>query len=270
MASSHCPAYRFLHNLPGTSGLTELFCSAQSNIAGWSNYPAFLRNWLKHFPPEQLLVLYTEQFDKNPQLSLDAVHDFLGVKEHQYPDEVIGATHFNSGNCGYGWLDECHSGGQKDSAVAASAQQKHQLQEAPSPGLRTLHTEHSIFEAHSSKSRQLDLFAAHGGLQEVGQVASRSQPPPEVLSFFDAAVSGVLELAAEFLIPMPPRSWLANGRRERLNLTDAEYLRVHSTQVLVYQSRAQSRESQLESASNTWQAGVSPSLVELVRRAAKT
>ena len=221
MQSSHCHAYRFLRDQPSLSSLPELFCSAQSNIAGWSNYPAFLRNWLKHFPPEQLLVLYTEQFDKEPLLSLNAVHDFLGVKEYRYPEEVLSTTHFNTGKCGYGWNDKCDDG---------SEEQPHQ---------------YSIAEAHLSRQHHGGHIRAH---------------PQEILEYFDSAVAGVLELASQFQIPMPPKSWLGNGRMERLNLTDTDFLRVHSKQVSVYQQRAQTR-------SGYHQGGVSHSLVELIRRA---
>lgn len=108
MDSSNCHASRFLpRGIPHLDEIRELYCSAQSNIAGWSNYPVFLKNWLKHFPREQLLVLYTEQFDREPGMVLRAIHEFLGLQQYRYPDETMQQTHFNTQSCGYGWRDGC-------------------------------------------------------------------------------------------------------------------------------------------------------------------
>ena len=45
-------------------------------------YAQALKQWLKHFPKEQILVLIFEEFFANPQKSLNEVFKFLGLPEH--------------------------------------------------------------------------------------------------------------------------------------------------------------------------------------------
>ena len=108
MGSDECNANRFLvHGIPKLDSVRELHCSSEANLVGWSNYPVFLQNWLKYFDREQLLVLYTEQFEKDPEVVLRATHHFLGVDHHLFPLSALQRTHYNTGSCGYGWDSSC-------------------------------------------------------------------------------------------------------------------------------------------------------------------
>ncbi|OLT42038.1 sulfotransferase [Serinicoccus sp. CNJ-927] len=48
-------------------------------------YLAQIKNWLEHFPREQLLVLPSERLYAHTQDTMDAVSNFLGVPHHQMP-----------------------------------------------------------------------------------------------------------------------------------------------------------------------------------------
>ena len=62
-----CHAHTFIPDSAATlQPLRELYCSASEQLAGWTNYPVFLENYLSYFPKEQLLVVYTEQLLEHP------------------------------------------------------------------------------------------------------------------------------------------------------------------------------------------------------------
>uniref|UniRef100_A0A061RKN1 Sulfotransferase n=1 Tax=Tetraselmis sp. GSL018 TaxID=582737 RepID=A0A061RKN1_9CHLO len=187
MQHGGCQARRFLR--PGDAELeaaADLYCSAQANVAGWSDYPVFLLNWLRHFPAEQLLVLYTEQFERRPLLALQALQAFLGVEEHRFSPESL-HTHFNSVRCGYGWADGCER------------PPRRQLRRSPRP------------------------------------------PEPAAGRFFDGVAARMLRLAGEGAAPLPPLSWFAGGRLERLNVTRSEFLRLQRRHEELLASRADGR-----------------------------
>jgi hypothetical protein len=188
MQSHSCHANRYLP--PGIAQLDtarELHCSARSNVVGWSNYPVFLRNWLAHFPPEQLLVVYTEHFEREPMLVLRALEAFLGVEDYEYPEEVMSHTHYNTGDCGYGWN------------VGDDSKCDHGATRPP-------------------KASNFDDLNLHH---------HRNSPNDP---FFDSIVEGMLDLAREGKITVPPLSWFAKGRLERIGVTREGYMEVQQAQ----------------------------------------
>eukprot|EP00873_Tetraselmis_striata_P020140 jgi/Tetstr1/440404/TSEL_028738.t1 len=181
MQSHSCQPNRYLP--PGNPTLDrarELICTARSNVVGWSNYPVFIRNWLEHFPAEQLLVVYTEQFERDPAAVLTAMESFLGVEKYKYPEEVLSHTHYNTGDCGYGW----------------------------DVG------DDSKCEPHHSTARKEAYY------DELSRHHHRATPND---AYFDSIAAGMLELAREGLITLPPLSWFAKGRLERVGITREEY-----------------------------------------------
>lgn len=82
-------------------------CYGRSTVVGYSAYDIFLSHWLKYFPAEQLLVLYSADLMRNPLASLQTVENFLGVPNHHYAKEGVYAR-YNSLGC-YGWHDQCNS-----------------------------------------------------------------------------------------------------------------------------------------------------------------
>ncbi|MDB9868554.1 sulfotransferase domain-containing protein [Pseudomonadales bacterium] len=71
---------------------TETFESEGDYYLAWSEYGRILENYLRHFNRDQLLVLYTEDIQNEPQATLDKVMTFLGLDEGFTPDclgEVI-------------------------------------------------------------------------------------------------------------------------------------------------------------------------------------
>eukprot|EP00951_Prasinocladus_malaysianus_P001594 scaffold11045_cov40-Prasinocladus_malaysianus.AAC.1 len=178
--SKSCQANRYLPaNIPFFQEVRNLWCNAFSNIIGWSNYPVYLHNWLKFFDKDQLLIIYTEQIDRDPLPVLRSVEEFLGIEPFEYPEDVLGHAHFNSGRCGYGWKDEC-----------------------------TETTHKTVLKNN-----------AHPDFH------------PEVDPYFDDVVRGVLDLAGEGKVTLPPMSWLAGGRMERLGLTEADYRSMQKRQM---------------------------------------
>lgn len=187
MQSHSCQANRYLPpGIPELDTARELLCAARSNVVGWSNYPVFIRNWLSHFPSEQLLVVYTEQFERDPVAVLKAMEKFLGVEDYRYPEEVLSHTHYNTGDCGYGW----DVGGDT-------------------------HCEH---HAHTSRASLFDELSTHH---------HRANPNDE---YFDSIAAGMLELAREGRITLPPLSWFAKGRLERIGVSREEYTAVQAEQ----------------------------------------
>lgn len=53
-----------------------------------------IERWLKYFPPEQMLILPSEDFFANPEISLNQVWNFLGLSPHQLADY----KRYNPGN----------------------------------------------------------------------------------------------------------------------------------------------------------------------------
>jgi hypothetical protein len=51
----------------------------------WSDYATGLKNWLAHYPPEQLLVLKAEQMFADPNPVVNQVCEFLQVEPHPIP-----------------------------------------------------------------------------------------------------------------------------------------------------------------------------------------
>eukprot|EP00798_Chlamydomonas_sp_ICE-L_P022848 gene22848-30022_t len=81
--------------LPIIREMMRFRCMQTSNIVGYSVYSVFLRRWLEFFSPEQLLVIYTSEMERDPLETMRKVEEHLGVPQHAYPPEVIG-TKFNT------------------------------------------------------------------------------------------------------------------------------------------------------------------------------
>eukprot|EP00198_Chlamydomonas_reinhardtii_P004926 XP_001694262.1 predicted protein [Chlamydomonas reinhardtii] len=79
----------------------EAQCFARRNIIGWSAYDVFLENYLAHFPPGQVLVLYTNELAENPLSAIRKTESFLGAPEFNYDPNRLSMV-FNSRAC-YHW-----------------------------------------------------------------------------------------------------------------------------------------------------------------------
>jgi hypothetical protein len=59
---------------------------------GWYRPPNLyaenLRQWLAHFPLQQFFLIKSEEFFQDPQVVLDVLFDFLGVKQHSYARRI--------------------------------------------------------------------------------------------------------------------------------------------------------------------------------------
>ncbi|KAG2436651.1 hypothetical protein HXX76_006179 [Chlamydomonas incerta] len=62
----------------------EAQCYAQSHLLGWSAYDVFLSNYLAHFPPRQLLVLYASQLAAQPAAVMARLEAHLGAPPGNY------------------------------------------------------------------------------------------------------------------------------------------------------------------------------------------
>ena len=54
------------------------------DLLGWSAYDVFLSNYLAHFPPRQLLVLYASQLATQPAAAVAQLEAFLGAPPGNY------------------------------------------------------------------------------------------------------------------------------------------------------------------------------------------
>ncbi|PNH05695.1 hypothetical protein TSOC_007996, partial [Tetrabaena socialis] len=79
----------------------EMQCYSRHTIFGWSVYDIFLGNYLAHFPPSQLLVLYTEELAETPMETLRRAEAFLGAQPHPYDTAAVTKI-YNSREC-YHW-----------------------------------------------------------------------------------------------------------------------------------------------------------------------
>lgn len=79
----------------------EFQCFQRSNIVGWSVYDVYLDHWLRYFPKDQVLVLYTEDLQQDPIATFRKVESFLGVEPYQYDPKVAEAV-YNPKGC-YNW-----------------------------------------------------------------------------------------------------------------------------------------------------------------------
>ncbi|PNH08133.1 hypothetical protein TSOC_005336 [Tetrabaena socialis] len=70
-------------------------------IFGWSVYDVYLSNYMAHFPPSQLLVLYTDELAERPLEVLQRLETFLGAPPHKYEAELLSRV-YNSREC-YHW-----------------------------------------------------------------------------------------------------------------------------------------------------------------------
>lgn len=64
-----------------------------SKYFDWSDYATGLKEWLRHYPREQLLVLEAEQMFEDPQKVVNQVCEFLGLAIFALPTTKA----FNSG-----------------------------------------------------------------------------------------------------------------------------------------------------------------------------
>lgn len=51
------------------------------------HYAEQLEAWFEHFPREQFLVIFSEDFDRDPQGTFDHVWEFLGLPPHALPEK---------------------------------------------------------------------------------------------------------------------------------------------------------------------------------------
>lgn len=59
------------------------------SYAAQSHYPDSLGRWLNHFPREQLLVLFSEDFYQDPAGTYATVQEFLGQTKHKVADRSV-------------------------------------------------------------------------------------------------------------------------------------------------------------------------------------
>ncbi|KAG2436986.1 hypothetical protein HYH02_011418 [Chlamydomonas schloesseri] len=83
------------------SGMMRRQCYQRSSILGWSVYDVFLDNYFAYFPPQQLLVQYTEDLEAQPLAVLRAVESHIGVPHHEYNETQV-STVYNARGC-YKW-----------------------------------------------------------------------------------------------------------------------------------------------------------------------
>jgi hypothetical protein len=62
------------------------FAHQHQSYVAQSRYAESLARWQAHFPPEQLLVLCSEELYLDPEVQLGRVHRFLGLPAHCPPD----------------------------------------------------------------------------------------------------------------------------------------------------------------------------------------
>jgi hypothetical protein len=62
------------------------FAHQHQSYVAQSRYADSLARWKEHFPPEQLLVLCSEEFYADPEHELERVHAFLGLPHQRPPD----------------------------------------------------------------------------------------------------------------------------------------------------------------------------------------
>jgi hypothetical protein len=62
------------------------FAHQHQSYVAQSRYADSLARWKEHFPPEQLLVLCSEELYADPERELERVHAFLGLPHQRPPD----------------------------------------------------------------------------------------------------------------------------------------------------------------------------------------
>jgi len=73
-------------------GMFTMFTSKSAPIENYQLYPylergkyvTHLKNWFRWFPPEQFLIIKSEDFFVSPQAILDQVCDFIGVEKYEF------------------------------------------------------------------------------------------------------------------------------------------------------------------------------------------
>eukprot|EP00798_Chlamydomonas_sp_ICE-L_P017855 gene17853-24242_t len=98
----------------------EHMCHLRSNLVGWSAYSIFLKHWLKYFPKEQLMVLYTSDLDRDPMSVMRKIETFLGLEPHAWDENAL-HTKFNTKKS-YGWAAAVKP--QLNSSAASKAEQE--------------------------------------------------------------------------------------------------------------------------------------------------
>ncbi|PNH09649.1 hypothetical protein TSOC_003734 [Tetrabaena socialis] len=76
----------------------EFIMHHQVGIVGWSAYPPFLENYMAHFPPSQLLVLYTEDMALRPLETIKRTESFLQAPPFEYEQSMVTSV-YNSREC---------------------------------------------------------------------------------------------------------------------------------------------------------------------------
>jgi hypothetical protein len=67
-------------------------------------YARILRLYLRHFPPEQLLVLFTEELEKRPQVVLDSILNHIGLEPGFSPSNLGEPYHKGGTRQRFPWL----------------------------------------------------------------------------------------------------------------------------------------------------------------------
>ncbi|GFR42860.1 hypothetical protein Agub_g3851 [Astrephomene gubernaculifera] len=170
----------------------EAQCLSRSNIVGWSAYDIFVENYLAYIPPEQLLVLYTEEFAENPLATVRKVESFLGVQPATYTQKTL-STVFNMRGC-YNWNCARHRSALNPNSSSSSS--------------------------HIQQPHNQAAAAAVEGAAAASLSATSPPPPPDpsiaridpqlmarLTAFYRPYVQRLFRLADMGAIPPPPSSW---------------------------------------------------------------
>jgi len=97
---THLPALQLcMKQAKGPQAKTT--CLGKDNVLGLSVYDAPLRNWLRSYPKEQLLVTYLDELDDNPNAEMQKIENHLGLKHIQY--KGLDQEYNHEGD--YGWAE---------------------------------------------------------------------------------------------------------------------------------------------------------------------
>lgn len=79
--------------------LARANCAYRDNVIGWSVYAPSIKLWERSFGSSEVLILYNEDLEENPESVMKSIEAHLGLKPHGYRDL---SEHFNTAGC-YGW-----------------------------------------------------------------------------------------------------------------------------------------------------------------------
>ncbi|KAG2422488.1 hypothetical protein HYH02_015437 [Chlamydomonas schloesseri] len=199
----------------------EAQCYAHSHLLGWSAYDVFLSNYLAHFPPRQLLVLYASQLAAQPAAALAAMEAHLGAPPGNYT-RVLGAAAVGGGGgmaagrsgSGSGMMRDCmgwHCAMKTDAASPQQAGSGSSTASATATASDQAAAGAGVSETSSTVMAATATATTGGGSSSAGDGPASSSPFARAVAalaeFYAPHVARLVRWGEEGRISPPPPQW---------------------------------------------------------------